>query len=170
MLFLPLLTGLTLATVVAACALLVGLDRDRSFYPTVLLVIACLYMLFAAIAGGGALFAAEAPAMLLFGAAAVIGFRTSLWLVVAGLFCHGLFDAVHAALIANPGVPAWWPAFCAGYDITAAAGLALRLWRYPAGGWAATQAWKARTEVRAPARAAAGPPAQAIRVETASRA
>lgn len=128
---LSLLAGLVLAPAVAAFALLTGLDRDRSFYPTVLLVIACLYMLFAAMAGGGPLLLAETPGLLLFGASAVIGFRTSLWVVVAGLFCHGLFDAVHGALIANPGVPLWWPAFCSGYDIAAAAGLALKLWHPP---------------------------------------
>jgi len=72
---------------------------------------------------------AETPGLLFFGAAAVIGFRTSLWIIVAGLFGHGLFDAVHGHLIANPGVPAWWPAFCAGYDVLAAACLALQLWR-----------------------------------------
>ncbi|HYD11476.1 MAG TPA: hypothetical protein VEC11_01370 [Allosphingosinicella sp.] len=130
---LPLLAGLTLAPGVAAFALLVGFDRDRSFYPLQLIVFALLYMLFAAIAGGGALFLAETPGMLLFGAAAVIGFRTSLWIVVAGLFGHGLFDAVHGALISNPGVPAWWPAFCAGYDVLAAACLALKIWRSQSG-------------------------------------
>jgi hypothetical protein len=128
-LLLPLLAGLVLAPAVAVFALLAGFDRDRGFYPVTLIVIGSLYMLFAASAGGGPLFAAEAPFMLLFGAAAVIGFRTSLWIVVAGLFVHGLFDAVHGALIANPGVPAWWPAFCASYDIAAAACLALKLWR-----------------------------------------
>ena len=126
---LPIIVGLTLAPVVASFALLVGFDRDRSFYPLQLIAFALLYMLFAAIAGGGALLLAEAPGLLLFGAAAVIGFRTSLWVVAAGLFGHGLFDAVHGALIANPGVPLWWPGFCAGYDITAAGCLAVKIWR-----------------------------------------
>jgi hypothetical protein len=35
-----------------------------------------------------------------------------------------MFDSVHGELIANPGVPAWWPAFCLAYDVTAAAYLA----------------------------------------------
>ena len=125
----PLLVGLGLAPAVALFALFAGFDRERGFYPLQLLAFALLYLLFAAIGGGGPLLLAETPGLLLFGAAAVIGFRTSLWFVVAGLFGHGLFDAVHGALIGNPGVPAWWPAFCAGYDITAAACLALQLWR-----------------------------------------
>ena len=123
----PLLAGLALAPAVAGFGLLTGFDRERSFYPIQLIAFALLYILFAAVAGGGALLVAETPALLLFGAAAVIGFRTSLWIVVAGLSGHGLFDAVHGALIANPGVPAWWPAFCAGYDIAAAACLALTI-------------------------------------------
>jgi hypothetical protein len=126
---LPLLAGLVLAPAAAAFAQLTGFDRERSFYPLQLIVFALLYMLFAAIAGGGSLLLAETPGLLLFGTAAVIGFRSSLWIVAAGLFGHGLFDAVHGQLIANPGVPAWWPAFCAGYDIAAAACLALQLGR-----------------------------------------
>lgn len=137
---LPLLTGLALARAVAVFALLAGFDRERGFYPLQLIVFALLYMLFAAMAGGGTLLLAEAPFLLLFGAAAVIGFRTSLWLVVAGLFGHGLFDAAHGGLIANPGVPAWWPALCGGYDIMAALCLAVQLRRYRAGGWATTHA------------------------------
>src|SRR5207237_720007 len=50
---LPLLTGLALAPAVAGFALLAGFDRERSFYPLQLLGSALLYMLFAAIAGGG---------------------------------------------------------------------------------------------------------------------
>jgi hypothetical protein len=30
----------------------------------------------------------------------------------------------HGQLIANPGVPAWWPAFCSAYDGVAAGYLA----------------------------------------------
>jgi hypothetical protein len=41
----------------------------------------------------------------LFTAAAAIGFRTTLWVVVAGLAGHGVFDFFHHALIENPGVP-----------------------------------------------------------------
>jgi len=126
---LPLLVGLALAPAVAAFALVSGMDRDRSFYPTVLIVVASCYALFASIGGGGIVLAEEAPGLLLFVAAAVIGFRRSPWIVVAGLAGHGLFDAAHGALIANPGMPPWWPAFCASYDLAAAACLALRIGR-----------------------------------------
>ena len=41
------LIGLLLASAVAGMAAIVGLDRDRAFYPTVLSVIASYYVLFA---------------------------------------------------------------------------------------------------------------------------
>jgi hypothetical protein len=46
------------------------------------------------------------------------------WTVVIALAGHGIFDLVHGGLIANPGVPEWWPPFCLGYDLTAAGYLA----------------------------------------------
>ena len=57
-------------------------------------------------------------------AAAVVGFKSSLWLVALALAVHGVFDLVHGRLIFNPGVPAWWPAFCSAYDVVAGAYLA----------------------------------------------
>jgi hypothetical protein len=52
---------------------------------------------------------------------AVVGFRRSLWIVVVALAGHGLLDLTHGAILDNPGVPAWWPAWCLAYDVTAAA-------------------------------------------------
>jgi hypothetical protein len=42
------LTGLLLSVAVARFATAIGLDRERAFYPTVLMVIASYYVLFAA--------------------------------------------------------------------------------------------------------------------------
>jgi hypothetical protein len=64
-----------------------------------------------------------------FTAAAVWGFKSSLWIVVLALIAHGLLDLVHGRLIANPGVPSWWPQFCLTYDIAAVAYLAWLLTR-----------------------------------------
>ncbi len=128
----PFIVGVVLAAAVGLFARVVGFDRERSFYPTVLIVIAVLYILFAAIAESTAAMAAEAIPALLFGSAAVAGFRRSPWIVAAGLALHGVFDLVHPAVIANPGVPAWWPGFCGGYDIAAGAGLAMVILTRPA--------------------------------------
>ena len=119
--------GIALAVVVTLFGRLSGFDRDRAFYPTVTLVVAHYYVLFAVVGGEGLL--PEIAVMVLFAAAAVAGFKTSLWLAAAALAGHGLFDFVHARLIANPGVPVWWPHFCAGFDVMAAACLGWLLMR-----------------------------------------
>jgi hypothetical protein len=125
----PYLIGTTLALAAFVFARLVGLDRDRAFYPTVMIVIALLYGLFAAISGSGAVLALESIGIVGFVLLAVIGFKSSPWFVVAALFGHGVYDFFHGHLFVNPGAPVWWPAFCSAYDITAAAGLAWLLRR-----------------------------------------
>ena len=125
----PAAIGLGLALAVGLVARLTGLDRDRAFYPTVLIVVGSYYVLFAVMGGTGVALVVELTGFVLFAAAALLGFRFGLWLVVGGLAAHGLLDVVHHLLIANPGVPAWWPAFCAAYDLAAAAFLAFLLRR-----------------------------------------
>jgi hypothetical protein len=118
------MVGALLAVAVAAFARIVGLDRDRAFYPTVMIVIAALYSLFAVMGGSSAALLRELAGGAVFVAAAVAGFRASLWIVAVALAAHGLFDFVHGGLIANPGVPPFWPAFCGAYDAVAGAVMA----------------------------------------------
>jgi hypothetical protein len=120
----PYLAGIVLALMVSGLATLIGLDRDRAFYPTVLVVIASYYVLFAMMGGSNHALVVETLVMTGFLVVALIGFKKNLWLVVAALAAHGIFDFFHGRVVANPGVPAWWPAFCLTYDITAAAFLA----------------------------------------------
>lgn len=121
--------GVGLALAIGVFATAVGFERDRAFYPTVLIVIASYYELFAIIAGSAPVLAAEAAAFALFLIGAVIGFRSNLWIVVGALAAHAVFDFGHGLVHQNPGVPPWWPMFCAGYDLTAAGYLAWRLAR-----------------------------------------
>ena len=107
----------------------VGLDRDRAFYPTVMIVIASLYVLFAVMGGSTQALFIEGAVATVFLAVSLVGFRYSLWLVVAALAAHGILDVFHGQLIANPGVPVWWPAFCLAYDEVAAGYLAFLLLR-----------------------------------------
>jgi hypothetical protein len=106
----------------ASCTLgrLAGLDRDRAFYPVMMIVIASYYCLFAALDGAPEVLAADTAVAMGFILAAIIGFRTSPWLIVAALATHGLMDMVHHLMIDNRGVPGWWPSFCAAFDLTAA--------------------------------------------------
>ena len=58
--------------------------------------------------GSGHALVVETLVMTGFLLVAVIGFKKSLWLVVAALAAHGVFDVFHGRVVANPGVPAWW--------------------------------------------------------------
>jgi hypothetical protein len=114
--------GLALTiSVFATCA---GFDRDRAFYPTVLIVIASYYGLFAVMSGSNQALATELVAIAVFLLASILGFKRNLWIVAGALFMHGIFDVFHGDLISNPGVPVWWPMFCLTFDITVGAYLA----------------------------------------------
>src|SRR4026207_1120834 len=121
----PYVIGIVLSAGVAVFARYVGFDRDRAFYPTVMIVIALYYVLFAVMSGSVQTVVIESVVMTLFaaaagaggqlmargGAGAVAGFKSSSWIVVVALAGHGVFDAVHGHIIENAGVPAWWPAW-----------------------------------------------------------
>ena len=128
---LPYVVGIVLSIGVALFAKSVGFDRDRAFYPTVLIVVASYYVLFAVMSGSIQTVLLESVMMTLFAIAAVAGFKASLWIVVLGLAAHGLQDVVHGQIIQNSGVPAWWPAWCAAYDLGAAGALGVILRQRP---------------------------------------
>jgi hypothetical protein len=123
------LIGVGLALVVCVFAMLAGFDRDRVFYPTLLTVISTYYILFAAMGNSTAALAIESAVAGAFLVLAVVGFKKNLWLVVAALAGHGVFDFFHQVLIQNPGVPMWWPGFCLSFDILAGGFLAMLLVR-----------------------------------------
>lgn len=123
----PLIVGTVAAVAVGLFAHVVGYDRDRSFYAAVLTVVGSLYVLFNVMAGGGPDLAVEIAVFGVFATLAAVGFRTSLWVVVAGLALHGVFDLFRNAILAGRGVPEFWPAFCGSYDVVAAIGLSMLL-------------------------------------------
>src|SRR6185295_2310707 len=87
--FMPSVVGIVLSLGVALFARQVGFDRDRAFYPTVLMVIASYYVLFAAMSGSVQAVVIESIVMTGFLIAAVIGFKSSPWIVVGALAGHG---------------------------------------------------------------------------------
>jgi hypothetical protein len=123
----PFLVGVILAAAVGLMATWVGLDRERGLYPVVVIVSASFYELFAVMGGTSATVIAEMVPFTIFLFVALLGFKRNLWLVVAALAGHGIFDFAHSRLIADPGVPVWWPMFCLSYDFAAAIYLAWRL-------------------------------------------
>ncbi len=119
--------GIALGLGIGLLTSVVGMDRDRALYPAILIVIASYYVLFA-IMGGGAALAWELGIAAAFLLAAIIGFRTNLWIVAVAVVGHGVQDLFHDRLIANTGVPSWWPMFCASIDVVIGAYLAWRLY------------------------------------------
>jgi hypothetical protein len=86
--------------------------------------------LFAAMGGSTSALTIESLVACIFLTVAVVGFRKNLWLIVAGLVGHGVFDFFHHLIIQNPGVPVWWPGFCGSFDVLAGGFLALLLARH----------------------------------------
>jgi|SRR5882724_4842213 len=123
------LIGVVLSVLVCAFAMLVGFDRGRVFYPTLLMVIATYYILFAVMGKSAPALTIECLAAGIFLGVAVAGFKKNLWLIVTALAGHGVFDYFHHLLIDNPGVPVWWPGFCLAFDILAGGFLAVLLMR-----------------------------------------
>lgn len=119
--------GVFLALAVLGVATYADMDRDRALYPVVAMVVASYYTLFAIMGGSMRVLVIESAVALVFVALALAGFRSTLWLVAAALAGHGIFDLLHPRLYANPGLPPWWPPFCAAFDVVAAAWLAWRL-------------------------------------------
>ena len=116
----PLLIGLGVGFAIAILAHLTRFERDRSFYPTVLIVIASYYVLFAVMS-------AESVVIELliayFFSAIAIGAAVRWTSVIGwGILLHGVFDFTRNGIIGDGGAPQWWPAFCGGIDV------ALGLW------------------------------------------
>ena len=113
----PLLVGVLSAVAIAALARYMRFDQDRSFYPTVLVVIASYYILFAVMGGSRQALAWELAAAIAFSTVAIMGVLHLPVLVGVGIVAHGFFDLVHHMMMENAGVPDWWPGFCGLLDV-----------------------------------------------------
>ena len=119
------LIGVILTVAVAAFAAVIGFDRERAFYPTVLIVIASYYALFAVMGASTRTLIIESTVAGVFVLFAVLGFKGNYWLVVTAFIGHGVFDSVRHFFIDNPGVPQWWAGFCLASDVVFGAWLAV---------------------------------------------
>ncbi len=125
------LIGIVLAFAVAVFAAIIGLDRGRSFYATIAIVVATYYILFAALQTSNRVLLVEIAVAIGFLLLATVGFKGNYWFVPLALIGHGVFDFFHHSLISNPGVPSWWPAFCLSFDITIGGLLLARMLKRP---------------------------------------
>ena len=98
----PYVVGVVLSLSVALFASRVGLDRDRAFYPTVLIVIGLYYVLFAAMSESVHTVFLESMVMTGFSIAAVVGFKSR----VRVTFAEDA-EAAWASNDANEQLTAW---------------------------------------------------------------
>ena len=122
------IVGATLALFFFAAAAGLGMDRERVFYPAVVMAVASYYLAFAVGDGRGAVMASEVAIAAVFIAGAVLGFKRNPWIAVVALGGHGVMDAFHHHLVHNTGVPQAWPGFCMSFDVTAAVIVASIMW------------------------------------------
>jgi hypothetical protein len=113
----PVVVGVLLAVGTVALAKFTRFDEERSFYSTVLVIIASYYVLFAVLGSSSHALVWELVMAVAFSTAAIIGALFFLTLVGIGILAHGLFDLAHDVIIQNPGVPSWWPSFCGSLDV-----------------------------------------------------
>jgi len=111
------ITGVGLAVVLAVFGKLTSYEKDRSFFPTLLIVIASYYLLFAILDGSVSTILIEIAIASFFIVLAIWGSYQFPIIVGAGIALHGIFDFMYGHFYLNNGVPVWWPAFCAGIDI-----------------------------------------------------
>jgi hypothetical protein len=115
------IVGIILALLFCGAAAWLGMDRERVFYPAVVMAVASYYLAFAAADGRSEVMLSEVAIAAVFIAGAVAGFKYSPWIAVAALAGHGVMDGFHHLLVHNTGVPQVWPGFCMTFDVTAAA-------------------------------------------------
>jgi len=115
------IVGITLALLFCGAAAGLGMDRERVFYPAVLIAVASYYLAFAVIDGRNEVMLSELAIAAIFIAGAVAGFKVNPWIAVVALAGHGVMDGFHHHVVHNIGVPRVWPGFCMSFDVTAAA-------------------------------------------------
>ncbi len=107
-----------------ALAVVMGSRKLRlanSLFALTLVILPIVYMLFALWAGHqSALLHEFLWGIPFFGAGIAcfyLGLRKTGYIVAAMWFLHLLYDVFHDQLFTNAGVPGWYPALCAGFDL-----------------------------------------------------
>lgn len=96
---------------------MIGFEKERSFYPLILIFIAVIYLLFATIDSRAGVIGVEAAVMIIFIFLAVSGFKKNCWWIVSGFAAHGIRDYFLNAAVYNTGILSWRPEFCLGYAV-----------------------------------------------------
>jgi hypothetical protein len=105
-----------------------GVMNQRGTWATTMVAIASFYVVFAIQTGDTLEIFVHTSLAMGFVALAIIGARSSSWILAASLLGHGVFDVFAGSVIPNPA-PGWWAPFCLGIDVVLALALAGILWR-----------------------------------------
>ncbi|MBI4694323.1 MAG: hypothetical protein HY749_09890 [Gammaproteobacteria bacterium] len=110
---------------------------ERWFYALVLVSLPLIYAAFALEAGARTVVHTELvyglPWIVVGVLALAAGFPFSANLVALLWLAHAGYDLLHAGLVTNPGVPGWYPLWCAAIDVVVAVYLVWLARRLPAG-------------------------------------
>ncbi|RKP49853.1 hypothetical protein D7Z26_18655 [Cohnella endophytica] len=116
---LEVLVGILLG--VASILLTRKVNRLSWLYSAVVISLPLIYVTFALVAADYAAVAMELlwGAPFIIGGAACLLFRVEMPARIVGILwlAHAVFDVVHDRLFVNPGVPQWYPLFCAAVDV-----------------------------------------------------
>jgi hypothetical protein len=120
----PVLWGVVIGVVTAASPLAFWWLDPSTVYALALVLIASVYIGFAVADGRPKVIVAESAVASVFVVVAAVAVTGSVWLIVAGLFGHGLKDLWQhrRQFVANTR---WWPPFCVVVDWIAAALIAV---------------------------------------------
>lgn len=112
-----LIVGILLAIAIVVSARLSCFEKDRSFYPVLLIVIALYYVLFAfqTFRKDEILFEVSVAIIFLF--LAILGHHKNLRIIGLALILHGSYDLIHHSIPVATNPPKWWPLFCFGVDV-----------------------------------------------------
>jgi hypothetical protein len=101
----PFIAGVLLPIGIAGFGKVTRFEQDRSFYPTILIVIASYYVLLAILGDSRHALYWESAVAVAFSVIGIFGSLRVPLLAGAAIAAHGLFDLVHQVIIQNPGVP-----------------------------------------------------------------
>lgn len=108
------ISGVALSLLLIVSAKLSRFDKDISFFPSILIFIASLYVLFAAMAGHSII--REVGFASVFVLLAIYGAYKSLFVVGLGILLHGVYDILHIVKFKEIVAPTWWAPFCVAVD------------------------------------------------------
>lgn len=120
---LTVIAGAVLGALAVAAARLLAPMTQRLVYAVLLWLAAGVYLALALGLGSLSAILLELLGLGLFGGAAVIGFRSRLWVLAAGWLLHPLWDlGLHDT---SAHAPLWYAYLCVGFDLAVGVGIVM---------------------------------------------